>query len=103
MKNLLKSTIGGYDSIVETASHIDIKNLKAHYAFLPVWLIHTKWNDRDFLFAMNGQTGKFVGNLPASPSKLNLLMLALTAGIGAVLYFTRIADFILQIIAEFLA
>ena len=52
---------------------------------------------------MNGQTGKFVGNLPASPSKLNLLMLALTIGIGAVLYFTRIADFILQIIAEFLA
>ena len=103
MRELLRSTIGGYDSVVETASHIDIKNLKAHYAFLPVWLIHTKWNDKDFLFAMNGQTGKFVGNLPASPSKLNLLMLALTAGIGAVFYFAHIADFIMQIIEEFLA
>ena len=103
LKDLLRSTINGYSSVIETGSHINIKNLKAHYAFLPVWLIHTKWQDKDFLFAMNGQTGKFVGNLPASPGKLNLLLLGLTAGIGALLYFTHIAEIILSIIAEFLS
>ena len=34
------------------------------YAMYPVWLLNAKWNDQTFLFAMNGQTGKFVGNLP---------------------------------------
>ncbi|MBO4758630.1 MAG: hypothetical protein J5505_01080 [Spirochaetaceae bacterium] len=103
VQQLLRSTINGYGTVSTIGSHTNIKNLKAHYAFLPVWLIHTKWNDKDFLFAMNGQTGKFVGNLPASPGKLNALLLGLTAGIGALVFFTRIADFIVLIIREFLS
>ena len=43
---------------------IDLKRGKVHYALLPVWMLHTKWNGQDFLFAMNGQTGKLVGDLP---------------------------------------
>ena len=31
---------------------------------MPVWLLSTKWNGKSFLFAMNGQTGKLVGDLP---------------------------------------
>lgn len=103
MQMLLRSTINGYSTVNVTSSHTNIKNLKAHYAFLPVWLIHTKWQNKDFLFAMNGQTGKFVGNLPASPLKLNLLTFGLTAGITALLVLTPIADFIVQIINEILA
>ena len=30
----------------------------------PVWVLTTKWRDKNYLFAMNGQTGKFVGELP---------------------------------------
>ncbi len=93
---LLRSTVSGYSSTTETGSHIDIKNLKSHYAFLPVWLIHTKWQNQDFLFAMNGQTGKFIGNLPACPKKLRLLFWGLTIGIGAVLYFTGISGFFVK-------
>lgn len=103
MRELLYSTINGYGSVMETGCHINIKNLKAHYAFLPVWLIHTKWNGKDFLFAMNGQTGKFVGNLPASSKKLNLLWFGLTIGIGALFYFAHISDFILLILSEMFA
>lgn len=40
------------------------------YAMLPVWLLVTKWNDRTYKFAMNGQTGKMVGDLPVSAPKL---------------------------------
>ena len=39
------------------------------YALLPVWMLHTKWNGQDFLFAMNGQTGKFIGDLPVDNGK----------------------------------
>ena len=39
------------------------------YGLLPVWLLTTKWNGQTFLFAMNGQTGKFVGHLPTDKKK----------------------------------
>ena len=39
---------------------------KVSYALLPVWLLSTRWNGENFLFAMNGQTGKLVGDLPVS-------------------------------------
>lgn len=35
-------------------------------ALLPVWMLHTRWEGKDYLFAMNGQTGKMVGDLPVS-------------------------------------
>ena len=37
---------------------------KARYALYPVWLLNTSWNGNQYTFAMNGQTGKFVGDLP---------------------------------------
>ena len=33
-------------------------------------LLHTRWNDKDFLFAMNGQTGKLIGDLPVDPKRV---------------------------------
>jgi len=43
-----------------------IQRGKVHYALLPVWLLNVKWNGQDHLFAINGQTGKICGRLPAS-------------------------------------
>ena len=37
---------------------------------LPVWMLHTKWQGKDYLFAMNGQTGKLVGDLPVDKRKV---------------------------------
>lgn len=45
-------------------SQINIKNGSAKYALYPVWVLNTTWKDEKYAFAMNGQTGKFVGNLP---------------------------------------
>ena len=42
---------------------------KIHYALMPVWTLHTKWQGKDYLFMMNGQTGKMVGDLPVSQGK----------------------------------
>ena len=41
-----------------------LRNAKAKYALYPVWLLNLSWNNEKYTFAMNGQTGKFVGNLP---------------------------------------
>ena len=48
---------------------IHIRRGKVHYAMLPVWMLSTKWKGENFLFAMNGQTGRLVGNLPVSKGK----------------------------------
>lgn len=59
-------TVIGYNTVVPEASAVQLKNSKARYALLPVWVLHTKYRGKDYLFAMNGQTGKFVGNLPVN-------------------------------------
>ena len=52
----LRETIDGYSEVHTKAENINIDIRKAHYALLPVWMLHTRWNDKDFLFAMNVQT-----------------------------------------------
>jgi hypothetical protein len=54
----------GYSSVVPTGSNIRLNNGRARYALYPVWILNTKWNDRKFTFAINGQTGKIAGDLP---------------------------------------
>lgn len=58
------NTIKGYTTVVPENSSIQLQNGKAKYALYPVWILNTIWNDEKYTFAMNGQTGKFVGNLP---------------------------------------
>ena len=59
-----RSTVTGYNSVTKEAGNISLKNGKAKYALYPVWLLNTTWQGKQYTFAMNGQTGKFVGDLP---------------------------------------
>lgn len=59
-------TVIGYNTVLPEASTVQLKNSKARYALLPVWVLNTKYRGKEYLFAMNGQTGKFVGNLPVN-------------------------------------
>ena len=65
----MEGTASGYMEI-HTSSHSE-KVTWTHiaYALLPVWMLHTKWNGTDYLFAMNGQTGKLIGDLPIDKGK----------------------------------
>lgn len=58
------STVTGYDTVMPENSSIQLHGGKAKYALYPVWLLNTTWNGTQYTFAMNGQTGKFVGDLP---------------------------------------
>lgn len=57
-------TATGYATVVPKNSNISLSNGKAKYALYPVWLLQTSWQGNNYLFAMNGQTGKMVGDLP---------------------------------------
>ena len=64
VEDAFASTVKGYSSVDVEFSSVDLTNSSAKYALYPVWILTTKWRDQTYLFAMNGQTGKFVGNLP---------------------------------------
>ena len=71
------STISGYTTVNTESSSVNIKNGKTKYALYPVWLLNTKWKDKTYYFAMNGQTGKFVGDLPLNKKAAALWFSAL--------------------------
>ena len=58
------STVKGYTSVTAERSSVQIANGKAKYALYPVWLLTTNYKNEKYQFAMNGQTGKFVGKMP---------------------------------------
>ena len=58
-----------YSTHVPVYEDICLQQGNVSYALLPVYMLTTKWNGQQFLFAMNGQTGKFIGDLPVSKKK----------------------------------
>ena len=66
--------------------HLLIVGGKAKYALFPVWVLSTSWQGNNYIFAMNGQTGKFVGNLPVDKAAARKWTLGLTAAVGAASY-----------------
>ena len=47
----------------------------------------TRWNNQNYLFAMNGQTGKFVGNLPLDSGAFFKWLFGVAGAVAAVVMF----------------
>ena len=63
-EEVFASTVTGFMSVIPENSSVRLQNGQAKYALYPVWLLNTTYNGEKYTFAMNGQTGKFVGDLP---------------------------------------
>ena len=81
-----QQTVTGYDSVKVESSSIQLHGGKTKYALFPVWLLSTSWRGENYLFAMNGQTGRFVGDLPVDKGAARKWMLGLTAALSAASY-----------------
>ena len=77
------STVQGYATVNAESSSVQFHGGKAKYALYPVWLLNTTWNGEKYTFAMNGQTGKFVGNLPLDKSAATKWTVGLAAALSA--------------------
>lgn len=77
----------GYASLTPVNSSVQLKSSKATYALYPVWILNSTWQGKNFTFAMNGQTGKFVGDLPMDKGKFFRWFAGITVGSGALVYF----------------
>ncbi len=80
----LQDSVTDYSSVLERHKNIRLHRGEVKYALLPVWLLTTKWNGENWLFAMNGQTGKFVGKLPVDKKKKWGIFAAVYAAAAAV-------------------
>ena len=85
-EDAFRDTVIGYDSVTAEDTHIQLKGGKTSYALFPVWLLSTTWKGNHYLFGMNGQTGKFVGNLPVDKGIFTKWLLGLTAGFSVAAY-----------------
>lgn len=85
-EQIFASTVNGYATVVPESTSIRLQNGSAKYALYPVWLLNTIWNGNKYTFAMNGQTGKFVGDLPMDKGAYRKWLFGLTAALGAVTY-----------------
>ena len=77
------STVGGYTTLIPVCNHVQLKNGRAKYALYPVWLLNTTWKGKNYHFAMNGQTGRFVGDLPMDKSALTRWFLGIFGAVSA--------------------
>ena len=85
-EDVMMGTISGYDSVTREYSRINLNSGEVRYVLMPVWMLSTKWNNKNFLFAMNGQTGKLIGDLPIDMGKYWGWFFKIAAPIAIILY-----------------
>jgi len=77
LKDYLRSDITGYESVHLPNVNINKKLKSTEYILFPIWLLNIKYKGEYHMFAMNGQTGRMVGNVPISKIKLYLCTIGL--------------------------
>jgi len=80
MRSEVMQAAGIYQSKYINNFSASILEKESKYAMLPVWLLHVEYKAKDYLFAINGQTGKIAGQMPISVGKSVLSMAAIFLG-----------------------
>lgn len=75
----------GYSTKTLVTKNLTATSTQTRYALLPVWMVNVKYEDKFYLFAMNGQTGEFIGDIPIDKKKVIYYFLGIGAAIFAVL------------------
>ncbi len=81
---LMRNTVVGYETVIPKNTSVMLEEGKINYAMLPVWILSTNYKGKIYRFAMNGQTGKFVGELPVSWAKFWAFFFGITGGIALI-------------------
>ena len=82
---LVAQSVTGYNSVIPQGKQLRIRRGRVSYALLPVWMLSTRWNGENYLFAMNGQTGKLIGDLPVSNWRELSWFAGITGGVAALI------------------
>ena len=83
---LLQPSLAGFSTLIPTGSTVNVAHSKSRYVLMPVWMLTTRYKDKTYLFAMNGQSGKMTGSLPVSKGRSAAWFSAFTA-LGAIAFW----------------
>lgn len=86
----MKNHIKGYNKVTEIDSYINLYNSKSSQVLLPVWLLNVNYKNKIYTFAVNGQTGKIVGDIPKNISKIIFIWLGLFVIISILLLIFQV-------------
>ena len=67
--SVFKETTSGYAAVIPESTKISFSGGKIRYSLLPVWMLNIKYMNNLYRFAVNGQTGKVVGEYPIDKGK----------------------------------
>jgi len=73
----INQTLNRYSSKVINEKTFTPSSFHGEYVLLPVWLLNIKYKDKIYPYAMNGQTGKFIGDIPLDKKKVILWVISL--------------------------
>lgn len=66
----MTGTLGGYEALHITGGQMQHANVRPEYVLMPAYMLFMDYDgDADKLIAINGQTGKIVGNVPVDRKK----------------------------------
>ena len=86
-RSALRDSVKNYNSVRVLKQAEKIHPEKAEYGMLPVWLLSSNYQGKNYLFAMNGQSGKMIGDLPISKAKLAAWVIGVFAAVFALMHF----------------
>ena len=82
-----RATVSGYSSIRPLTENVGTVQASNKYALYPCYILSTTWEGKNYIFAMNGQSGKFVGNLPFSIKEALKYYFPIAATLWAIAFF----------------
>ena len=83
MDSMISNSLIGYATCIPTSRQLHVEHGNAKYVLLPVWMLYTKYKDKSYVFAMNGQTGKMTGTFPVCPKRTAMWFAGIWAGVSA--------------------
>ena len=89
LQDQIQPTLLGYATVIPTNRQVHIKNSRAKYVLLPVWMLNTNYNGKIYTFAMNGQTGKMTGAFPVCPKRSAAWFAGVCAGVTAIAHLVQ--------------
>lgn len=89
----LLNDVTGYNSktVKQSKGKSKIKD-SSKYVLLPVWMLNVKYKEKIYTLAMNGQTGKFIGNVPISWKKVIKIWLGIFAIVTAIVIIINLLN-----------
>ena len=87
-ENKIKVSLKKYSTVRRHVNKKRIDNLSSRYGLLPVWMLYSNYKNKQYIYAMNGQSGKITGNLPIDSGKVfkfGAIVFGISGVIGGVL------------------